>query len=418
MRGSLRRNRFVGDARWSLGIFTTRAAASLAFVVVVSRSLESAAYGLLAATSILTSLAAVVVTGGISHAMTMAAARSDGNAGRILAAGLRSAGASVVPVAGCYLMLASVVLQIPLWPALLLFGADVVLSGAAELVASVLLGLQRFGEASTVWMFAASTRAVAALLVVLSGTSSLLGVTAAAFFAGLLSIPVTVAAMRRVRRSPGADVKASVVTRRGAVFTYGNLVSRANNDFDKLYLSFKLGESPEVGTYALGYRLVEFATTPLVALSTAAYPRLFKAGESGVSDARALARRLTIAYFGTAVSISLLLAAMAAPAEAVFGESYAGLAEVIWWLSPLPILRAANNLLSEPLTGGGQHRIRVALMTASLVVTVIVIVALFDSLGWKVGIVATYASEGMLLVGLATVALVPSWRRALSSQER
>ena len=276
MKRSFRGNRFVGDARWSLGIFAARAVSSLAFVVVVSRALESAAYGLLAATSILTSLAAVVVTGGISHAMTMAAARSDGTAGRILVAGLRSAGTLVVPVGACYLVLATMVLQIPLWPAVLLFGADVIVSGAAELVASVLLGLQRFGEASTVWMFSASMRALAALMVFLVETTSLLGATSAAFVAGLFSLPVTLAAMRRVVRTPGSDMKSVDLTRRGAVFTYGNLVSRANNDFDKLYLSFKLGEAPEVGTYTLGYRLVEFATTPLLALSTAAYPRCSK----------------------------------------------------------------------------------------------------------------------------------------------
>ena len=107
---------------------------------------------------------------------------------------------------------------------------------------------------------------------------------------------------------------------------------------------------------------------------------------------------------------------MAAPAKAIFGESYDGLAQVIWWLSPLPILRAANNLLSEPLTGAGQHRIRVALMSVSLVITVVLIVALFGSLGWRVGIVATYASEGTLFVGLVAVALAPSWRRARGDQ--
>ena len=69
-----------------------------------------------------------------------------------------------------------------------------------------------------------------------------------------------------------------------------------------------------------------------------------------MSGARTVAKRLTIVYFGVAISISLVLAAMAVPLQTIFGESYAGLAEVIWLLTPLPVLRAANNLLSEPLT--------------------------------------------------------------------
>ena len=121
-------------------------------------------------------------------------------------------------------------------------------------------------------MSVAGMRGLAALLVFLVGTSSLLGATMAAFLASLLSVPVTVAAMRRAMKLPGVGLSASALARRGVVFTYGNVVGRVNNDFDKLYLSFRLGEAPAVGTYALGYRLVEFAMMPLLALSTAADP--------------------------------------------------------------------------------------------------------------------------------------------------
>ena len=132
MRSSLRRNRFVGDARWSLGIFAARSVSSLVFVVVVSRSLRAQPMACSLVTSILTSLASVVFTGGISHVMTMAAARSDGTAGRVLVAGLRFSGGAFLPVLACYVMVASVVLSVPVWPALLLFGADVVVAGAAR----------------------------------------------------------------------------------------------------------------------------------------------------------------------------------------------------------------------------------------------------------------------------------------------
>ena len=55
-------------------------------------------------------------------------------------------------------------------------------------------------------------------------------------------------------------------------------------------------------------------------------------------------------------------------------------------------------------------------MSLSLTVTVVVVLALFGSLGWKVGILATYASEGTLFVCLIVAARAPSWRRPRNVQ--
>jgi O-antigen/teichoic acid export membrane protein len=398
-------SRFSVDARWSFAIFIARSISSLAFVVATSRALGSANFAPLAALSAATSIAAVFTTSGLAHASTMFASRSSNGAGRILAAALRGAAASVSVVLVGFFALAMVVDGITIRAALALFVADVVIGGAAELVSSALIGLRRFRSAAVVLIAFSIGRALASVAVVTSTGVDLDRATLFALLGGLVAVPVIVATARSVLAEDGPAMAPLELTRAGGVFVAGNVVARVNNDFDKIFLPARLGAISSVGTYAVGYRLVEYALLPLTALSAAAYPRMFKAGAEGTNDARGLARRLSGVYFSTAIALTIALWLARDWAEKLFGPTYGDLSTVITLLLGLPLLRSASNLLGEPLTGSGLHRWRVFAMGCAAAANIAVNVALIDSLGWRAAVLATYTSEFVQLTVLAFLVL-------------
>ena len=391
------------DTRWSMAIFVGRSLSSLVFVLATSRALGSDRYGALAALSAATSIAAVLTTSGIAHAATMHAARSADGARNILRSGLRSGGPAALGVTTGFLIIFALFEEVTLLSAFGLFVADVLVAGLCEIVASTHIGLRQFRRAALIWIAFAIGRGLAAFAILAFGVTSLEAATTLAMIGSVIAIPVTIVQSRHVGRN-GARVGRMELIRSGAVFTAGNLVARLNNDFDKLLLSSRLGNVSSVGTYAVGYRLVEYALLPLTALSAAAYPRMFRAGADGEASARGLARRLTAVYLGTALILTAVLFAGRHLAEWVFGSSYGDLSVVITMLLGIPVLRAAVNLLGEPLTGSGLHRRRVMVMVAAMCANIGTNLALLDQLGWRAAVWATYASEAtqlMLLGGLA-----------------
>ncbi len=397
---------FAHDARWSFGIVVARAGASLVFVLAASRSLGSSGFGTLAALSALTSMALVLTSSGVAWAGTMFASRSTDGAGTVLAAGLRAAAWSVAVVGPAYVVVVRTVLpDAPLAAAAALFAADVVVVALAELTASVSIGLHEYRRATAVWGALAGGRAVAGLVVAVSSLRTLTAVTVVALLAGVAVTPILVALCRPLLRRPGPPADASGMARAGAVFAAGSLVGRANNDFDKVYLAARLGAAESVGVYAAGYRIVEYAMLPLTALTTAAAPRLFRAGSRGVAGARRVTGRLSVAYVGTGLALAVGLLAGRGAIELVFGPTYEGLSTVIALLALLPLLRSVANVLAEPLTGGGRHRVRVLVLGVGLVVNVVVNVSLLEPLGWRAAVWGTYASEVTQLLILLTIAV-------------
>jgi O-antigen/teichoic acid export membrane protein len=405
---------YGSDTRWSFAIFLTRSVASLVFVLATSRALGSSAYGSLAALSAATSMAAVLTTSGIAHAATMFASRSTDGGGRMLASGLRAGAATAVVVTVGFLILATTFDNVTVLAAAALFAADVLVAGFAEVVASILIGLHRFRSAAAIWITYAVGRAGAAAAIVLLDDVSLERATTLAGIGSLATIPVALLAARAVTRERGPDISPTELVKTGGIFTAGNLVARLNNDFDKLLLTSRLGSVSSVGTYAVGYRLVEYSLLPLTALSSAAYPRMFRAGERGGQAARALARRLATFYIGTGIILAVALFAVRGLTERLFGESYGELSTVITMLLGLPVLRATINLLGEPLTGSGNHRRRVLVTVAAMLVNVAVNLALLDRIGWRAAVWATYASEitQVLLLAALTIRMQRQDRNA------
>lgn len=386
-------DRFAKDARWSLGIFVSRSIGSLLFVIVASRRLGGDTFGTLAGLSALTSLASVLVSNGLGHVSTMTSARSGNGTGLLLRAALRLASSMAAIVMLPYAAVAAYLLDAPIETALGLYFADVIVGGLSEIVGSVLIGMQRFRGAFVALGLPAIARLIAALAILSVDVNSIGAVTTIAAVCSALAIPAIGWLGRRLLVDPGEPVELRRILLDSRVFILGNVVTRVNNDFDKLLLPAQLGSVASVGSYALGYRLVEYSLLPLSALSTAAYPRLFRAGSGGPSAAIDLSRRLAKYYVGAGLIIALGLFVVRNNLDWLFGDTFTELAAVVGVLAAFPLLRSLTNLFGEPLTGAGHHRQRVLANSLGVAANITINLIFLQRWGWKAAATATYVSE-------------------------
>lgn len=399
------------DTAWSFVAYAARALGSLAFVFASSRGLGAQGFGALAGLSSLTSLAVALLVSGYSHAVTQTAAQRLADPSAAVAAAVRAilllSALTVVPFSFAAALLPGVSVA----AAAALFVVDVALTGAMEAASSRFVGERRFARAAAMLGLLAAARLIAASVVLGAGLDTIEAVCLVAAASGVVGALAAIVVYRRGAPSVDAPhVTISTMTRRGLAYCVGNLVKRASNDVDKVYLSAALPADPLVGTYAIAYRLAEYAATPVVAFSAAAYPRLFGAGAIGLASARNAGRALRRRYLLTGVATAMLIVAAAPLAPLVFGDSFVDLTPVLLVMAPLPIVRAWGNSLAEPLTGAGRHSLRVRIWGFGLVANVVLNVALVPSFGINGAVVASYGTE---LAQIAAVLLF--WRSVRAS---
>jgi O-antigen/teichoic acid export membrane protein len=384
---------FKTDTKWALLTYAMRAGSSLMFVLVVSTRLGSSRFGSFAALSALTSLAGIVVSNAVSHALTRRAARDVSGIEDCLDLGSSTVILNAVCVLVPYLALSQLLQGIGVWAALALYVADVVVGGLFEVVAGVHTGRRDFRIATFALGAGATGRAAAALGVLTAGQASIASVclwasigsivAAVAFFTGL-----------RSRWAPRPSLRGAVpLLMESRIFLFGNTVSRVSNDFDKFYLAARLGAVGDVGNYAIGYRITEYSALPLAALSASAYPRMFAAGSEGIAPAQQFARRIAPLYLAAGAATTVFLLAASRLVPEMLGDDYRGASTVIAALALLPLIRACSNVFAEPLTGSNFHAHRVGILSIGTAANVVTNVLLVSRIGWGAAVAATYIAE-------------------------
>lgn len=404
--------RLRSDLVWSMAMYCSRALASLVWVIAASRSLGSAQFGELAAISAMTSLTSVVASGGLGHAITQACARRPDLARRTLARGDHVFWGMAALALGACLALGAASRSVSVWGLLIMLLSDVVVAGRFDLAGSALVGVGRFRVAAQLAVVWGSARVVAAAIVLALPVDSL--VVAAAIAAGcaaptLVAVSLVTRSLPRAGESPA---RPGALMRASTPFAVGNLVARGTNDADKIILNATLSPSPQVGSYAVAYRIVDFALLPLVSVSAAVYPRMFRAGADGLQGARSLAKRIRWVYAGVGLLTSLVVLCATPVATALFGDQYVDLGAMMLSLAFLPTLRVGSMLLGEPLSGSGRQSWRVVAGSAALATNVGVNLVFVAEFGWKSAMVASYLAEVVQIVVLVLM------HRSLASTDR
>jgi O-antigen/teichoic acid export membrane protein len=197
--------------------------------------------------------------------------------------------------------------------------------------------------------------------------------------------------------------------REGFYFSASQTSQTLYNDIDKTMLA-RLSTLDAAGVYGAAYRLIDVSFVPVSAALWSAYPNFFRAGAKGISSSIAYAKplmRRAVIYSG-AVFALLLLSSGIVPF--VLGPEYVATAAALRWLAILPVLKALHYFFSDTLTSAGFQGIRTAVQAAVAVFNVLINLWLIPAYSWRGAAWSSIASDGVLLISVATAVCILSRR--------
>jgi O-antigen/teichoic acid export membrane protein len=204
-----------------------------------------------------------------------------------------------------------------------------------------------------------------------------------------------------VRREMGPlRIDLGVVQRRtleGLGFSFAGTTQNAYNDIDKTMLSH-YGLNRENGFYSLAYRIVDFVTTPIIAIDSAILPRLFQESQ------RQLSRVVRLAFRSAAVAALIGLAAaggilLIAPwVLHLVPKGFAGAIVALHWLCWLPMLRGIHRLTGGALTASGRQSWRTGSQFAVAGMNLLLNLWWIPAYGWIGAAWASVAADGSLAI--------------------
>jgi O-antigen/teichoic acid export membrane protein len=253
------------------------------------------------------------------------------------------------------------------------------------------------------------------LLALLLMMAALRHATAVQWSVGILAASGSAAALAFawVRREVGPLAFDPALIRRrlfeGVGFSFAGTTQNAYNDIDKTMLSH-YGLNWENGFYSLAYRMVDFATTPIVAMDSAILPRFFQGGRRDLSRTARLAFRSAgvAAVVGLAVALAVLL--FAPFVLRLVPKGFGGAMVALRWLCWLPALRGIHRLTGGALTGSGRQGLRTASQFTVAAMNFLLNLWWIPAYGWIGAAWSSVASDGALAV-LNSAMLFWVWRR-------
>jgi O-antigen/teichoic acid export membrane protein len=264
---------------------------------------------------------------------------------------------------------------------------------------------------------------LARLLILLVMRFTLHRATAFQWSVGVLIASICAAAvsMARVRAEIGpAGFERDLIARRireGLGFSFAGTTQAAYNDVDKVMLSH-YGLSRENGFYTLAYRVIDMATTPIMALDSAVLPRFFRlGGEKKMSHAVRLAAKTAgvAVLLGAAIAACILLLAPLIPH--LVGRDFSGVLVALRWLCWIPLLRGVHRIAGGALTGSGHQNFRTASQLIVAAINFVLNLWWIPVYGWIGAAWSSLASDGLLAV-LNSLLLFLAWYRTSHQEPR
>jgi O-antigen/teichoic acid export membrane protein len=195
--------------------------------------------------------------------------------------------------------------------------------------------------------------------------------------------------------------------REGTFFSISTSAQTVYNDIDKTMLA-RLSTFTAAGVYAAAYRIVDTSLTPVRALVSAAYPRLFRIGTEGIDAtygyAKSLIRKTVI--YGAADFIGLLLIAPLLPH--ILGPKYASVAPAIRLLALIPVMRCVHWFLADALSGANEQILRTIVQVGVALLNFGLNLAILPRWSWVGAAWTSLASDAALMIA---VYLAVQWKR-------
>jgi O-antigen/teichoic acid export membrane protein len=195
----------------------------------------------------------------------------------------------------------------------------------------------------------------------------------------------------------------------GLGFSFAGTTQNAYNDIDKTMLSH-YGLNRENGFYSLAYRMVDFATTPIIALDSAILPRLFQRSRESLAKTFRLAFRSAAltALIGLIATGSILF--VGPWVLRLVPKSFAEAMTALRWLCWLPPLRGIHRLTGGALTASGRQSWRTASQFTVAGMNLLLNIWWIPAYGWIGAAWASVAADGTLAI-LNSTLLLALWYR-------
>jgi O-antigen/teichoic acid export membrane protein len=205
-----------------------------------------------------------------------------------------------------------------------------------------------------------------------------------------------------------AKIELGLLKRRfveGLGFSVAGTTEAVNNDLDKIML-VHYGMTVQNGFYTLAYRVVDFATSPIIALNSAVMQKHFVLNASGPGTvAHLLKKSLMVSVsFGILAAFAMRIGAPLLPLVA--GKSYAGAIAALKILCWLPVIRGIHQMCGSAVTGLGHQGWRTAAQATAAVLNVGLNALLIPSYGWRGAAWSTLASDSLIAVLNVTIFVV------------
>jgi O-antigen/teichoic acid export membrane protein len=290
--------------------------------------------------------------------------------------------------------------------------ADMVFANVHQVTADMYLAVGNARRSAQLPVTLSVCRMIAAAALFLGAFSSTAASWAWMYLAStLLATGFGYVQARRSFGAPGHDLprlRRELGT--GLQYAVGFSSMTIYNDIDKTLVA-RLRDTATAGSYAAGYRVVGVAMTPIFSLLRASFAQFFRHGEQGVIATAAYSRKLlpTALALGVVSGITLYFAAPLAPI--IFGAGFEDSSDVMRLLAVLPVIKAAQNLLADALTGADRQRARTIIQLVVAGLNIGLNIWLIPLWSYRGAIVASIVSDGLLLV-LVGITLYVAVRRA------
>lgn len=387
--------RSSGTASMAMGQLARLGTQALYFVIA-ARALGPAQFGAFAAAAALAGVVAPFATWGAGEILLQNVSRSRQHFGSEWGAAL-----DTIAKFGCVaILLTSVVaaLLLPAIPLLLVVAvamAEFWFAGLIAVAANAFQAFEDFRRATGTWLVLSIARLGGAALVVLviaHPTAVHWGV-AYVLSSGVAALVVTLGATRRMGRPRRMARKASRM--RGFEFAVSTSSGSLSAEVGKMSLS-RFDRLEVTGTYAAADRIVGVVSVPILAVLSASYPRLHRAGMQGMRAALRLCAPLLAMALLYAVGAALVVYFSAPLIEPVLGAGYHQAILACQFLCGLLVLRTLTFFAANCLTATNQQRWRSALQVAGACLSAVLAIVLVRQYSWQGAAAAALVSEALL----------------------
>jgi O-antigen/teichoic acid export membrane protein len=185
--------------------------------------------------------------------------------------------------------------------------------------------------------------------------------------------------------------------REGLGFSFAGSTQATFNDVDKVMLSH-YGLNRENGFYTLAYRVIDAATTPIVALNDSVLPRFFRLGEKGIPKVIRLALKSAGASLLVGAGLAAGITLLAPLIPHLVGRDFSGVVSALRWLCWIPLFRGIHRAAGSALTGSGRQNLRTASQVIVAATNLVLNIWWIPVYGWIGAAWSSVASDGLLAV--------------------